>query len=420
MADELEIGQNRRARRAVGLDAVSVVAGRRTRDAGDVDVSWQMDAYRFELPVVAAPSDAVVSPSTAAALGDLGALAVLDASGLWARHEDPEPLLAELAALRPDDADPVAVLARLRELHAAPVRDDLVGRRVEALRDGGRLAAVSLPPRLVRQHVGAVLEAGADLLVVRGRGGVGRARRPPGRRASRWTSSASSPTWTCRSSSAGARRTGRRCTWRRTGAAGVLVGVGQGTSSTADEVVGVRVPMATALADAAAARREHLDETGGRYCHVIADGGMSTTGDVVRALALGADAVMLGAPLARASEAPGGGWHWTAEAVHRHQPARAADVGRAGRVVRGGAARPGARRRRRDRSGAGAAPRARVVRLLGPEGVPEGRAGRGGLTEARGAGPPGAAGQRVRAGTSSTRPKGSATCSTPRTCCTSR
>ena len=330
MTAEVEIGQNRRARRAVGLEAVSVVAGRRTRDAADVDVSWQMDAYRFDLPVVAAPSDAVVSPTTASALGDLGALAVLDGSGLWARHADPEPLLAELAALRPEAADPVAVLGRLRELHAAPVRDNLLAARVKELRDGGRLAAVSLPPRLVRQHVDAVVGAGVDLLVVRG--GVVSAEHVAPEGADepldlkQFVAGLDVPVVV-----------GGCSTYRtalhlaRTGAAGVLVGVGQGTSSTSSQVVGVRVPMATALADAAAARREHLDETGGRYCHVIADGGMATTGDVVRALALGADAVMLGAPLARASESPGAGWHWTAEAVHPTSPrGRRTWVGRAG------------------------------------------------------------------------------------------
>src|SRR5918994_414072 len=207
---EVEIGIGKTARRAYRLDDVSIVPSRRTRDPEDVDVACEIDAYRFEMPILGAPTDSVVSPATAVELGRLGSAGVLHLEGLWTRYEFPV----------------------------------LVG------------GCTSYPAAL---HL------------------------------------------------------------MRTGAAGVLVGAGSGAAAVTREVLGVGAPLATALADARSARMRHLDETG-VYCHVIADGGVTTGGDIAKAVACGADAVMIGTPLAAATEAPGRGWHWGMGAVHESLP----------------------------------------------------------------------------------------------------
>ena len=228
----VEIGRGKSGRRAYSLDEIGIVPSRRTRDPEEVSTAWQIDAYRFELPLVVCPMDSAVSPATAVAIGRLGGLAVLDLEGLWTRYEDPEPVLAQVASL-----DDESATRRLQEIYSEPIKEDLIGRRISEIR-----------------------------------------------------------------------------------AAGVLAGFGGGSGHTTAAVLGVAVPMATAIADVAAARRDYLDESGGRYVHVIADGGMTRSGDIAKALACGADAVMVGSPFARAKQAPGRGYHWGSEAHHPDLP----------------------------------------------------------------------------------------------------
>lgn len=311
MAD-IEVGQGKTGRRAYGFDEVAIVPSRRTRDPEDVSTAWQIDAYRFDLPLLASPMDSVVSPQSAITIGQLGGLGVLDLEGVWTRYEEPEPLLAEIAAL--DDAD---ATRRLQQIYAEPVKEHLIGERIQQVREAGITTAAALSPQRTVQFHKAVLEAGVDLFVIRG------------------------TTVSAEHVSGGAESlnlkqfiyeldvpviVGGCATYQaalhlmRTGAAGVLVGFGGGSSHTTRDVLGVTVPMATAVADVAAARRDYLDESGGRYVHVIADGGMTRSGDVARGLACGADAVMVGSPLARAHEAPGRGYHWGSEAHHPELP----------------------------------------------------------------------------------------------------
>jgi len=309
---EVEIGRGKRGRIAYGFDDVAVVPSRRTRDPEEVSIAWQIDAYRFELPLAAAPMDSVVSPATAIAIGRFGGLAVLNLEGLWARYEDPEPLLAEIAELGESKAT-----SRMQEIYAESIKEELIGRRIEQVKDAGLAVAAALSPQRTARYYKAVVDAGVDLFVIRGttvsaEHVSGRAE-PLNLKQFIYELDVPVVVGGCATYQAALHL-------MRTGAAGVLVGFGGGSAHTTRDVLGVTVPMASAVADVAAARRDYLDESGGRYVHVIADGGMTTSGHITKAIACGADAVMVGSPLARAREAPGRGWHWGSEAHHAELP----------------------------------------------------------------------------------------------------
>ncbi len=308
---ELEIGIGKSARRGYGFDEVAIVPSRRTRDPDDVDISWEIDAWRFELPLMASAMDGVVSPGTAAEIGRLGGLGVLNLEGLQTRYDDPDALLEEIAQL-PDDK----ATRRMQELYREPIREELVARRIREVNEAGVVSAASLTPQRVRRYAELVLEAELDVLVVQGT--VVSAEHVSTR-----TEPLNLKEFIARYDIpvivGGCASYSTALHLMRTGAVGVLVGVGPGAACTTRGVLGVGVPQATAIADAAAARMQHLHETG-RYVHVIADGGMRTGGDVAKAVACGADAVMIGSPLARAVEAPGRGYHWGMATFHPQLP----------------------------------------------------------------------------------------------------
>ncbi|BCT76987.1 guanosine monophosphate reductase [Sinomonas cyclohexanicum] len=316
MTYEIEIGRGKRGRRAYSLDDIAIVPIRRTRDPEDVSVSWQIDAYRFDMPVIAAPMDSVMSPSAAITLGRLGGLGVLDLEGLWTRYEDPEPVLEEIAALAGEPTSS-AVTRRLQELYAAPVEPELISARLAEIRASGVTVAGALTPSGTLTHYKTVLAAGVDLFVIRGTTvsaeHVSKNQEPLNLK--KFIYELDVPVIV-----GGAAGYTPALHLMRTGAAGVLVGFGGGATTTTRRALGIHSPLASAISDVAAARRDYMDESGGRYVHVIADGGMGTSGDIVKAIAMGADAVMLGSALARAEEAPGRGWHWGAEAHHGDTP----------------------------------------------------------------------------------------------------
>jgi IMP dehydrogenase len=310
---EVEIGRGKKARRAYGFDDIAIVPSRRTRDPDDVDITWKLGDYRFELPLMASAMDGVVSPQTAGTIGRLGGLAVLNLEGIWSRYEDADEQLERIATL------PKEIATReMQEIYRTPLQPELMAQRIREIKDQGVVAAASLTPQRVREYYELALEAGLDVLVIQGTvvsaEHVSQDESRPPLNLKEFIGEVPVPIVVggCASYHTGLHL-------MRTGAAGVLVGVGPGAACTTRGVLGVGVPQATAIADVAAARSQHMLETG-EYCQVIADGGMRTGGDVAKAIACGADAVMIGSPLARAYEAPGHGFHWGMATFHPSLP----------------------------------------------------------------------------------------------------
>jgi IMP dehydrogenase len=312
--DTVEIGLSRFARRGYDLDEVSIVPSRRTRDVDDVSTAWQIDAFRFDIPLVTSPSDAVVSPATANAVGAAGGLGVLNGEGLWTRYEDPEPVYRKLKEAASAGAPPVSLL---QQVYAEPVKPELITARIKEMQAAGGTTAVRVSPQHTEWLAPAALGAGVDLLVIQGT--IVSAEHVTSQgdalNLKQFIADLDVPVIV-----GGAANYTTALHLMRTGAAGVIVGVGADSYSTGDAVMGIRVPLASAIADAAAARRDYLDETGGRYVHVIANGRIESSGAIARALACGADAVQLGEPLRTAAEAPAGGIWWDSVAAHPHLP----------------------------------------------------------------------------------------------------
>jgi len=308
---EVEIGRGKKARLTYGFDDIAIVPSRRTRDPDDIDISWKIGDYRFELPMLASAMDGVVSPATAGAIGRLGGLAVLNLEGIFTRYDDAEEQLDRIAGLPKDLAT-----REMQDIYTEPVKQELIAQRIREIKAEGVVCAASLTPQRVSRYYEIALDAGLDILVIQGTVVSGE-----------HVSTTSTPlnlkefipqldvpviVGGCASYHTGLHL-------MRTGAAGVLVGVGPGAACTTRGVLGIGVPQATAIADVAGARSTHMLETG-EYVQVIADGGMRTGGDVAKAIACGADAVMIGSPLARAVEAPGRGFHWGMATFHPSLP----------------------------------------------------------------------------------------------------
>ena len=308
-----DIGRSKRASRAYSLDDISIVPSRRTRGIDQVNLAWKIDALSFEFPIIAAPMDSVMSPATAIEFGRLGGLGVLNLEGLWTRYEDPKPLFDELAGI----TDVTEATRRMQQIYTEPIKAELIKARMVQIHDAGVPVAGSLSPQNTKEFAAVVEASGVDFFVIRG-------------------TTVSAEHVSDQAEPLNLKQfiyemevpvlVGGCATYQmalhlmRSGAAGVLVGFGGSAAHTTRHVLGIEVPMASAIADVAEARRDYMDESGGRYVHVIADGSVGRSGDIAKAIACGADAVMVGTPLARAKEAPGQGWHWGSEAWHETLP----------------------------------------------------------------------------------------------------
>src|SRR5918998_2773041 len=308
---EVEIGRGKKGRRAYGFDDIAIVPSRRTRDPDDVDITSMIGPYRLELPLLASAMDGVVSPETAGILGKLGGLGVLNLEGIWTRYEDADEQLERIAQQPKELAT-----AEMQRIYAEPIKEELIGQRIREIKEHGVVAAASLTPQRVRQYYETALDAGLDILVIQGTvvsaEHVSTSVEPLNLKEFIREVEAPVVVGGCASYHTGLHL-------MRTGAVGVLVGVGPGAACTTRGVLGIGVPQATAIADVQAPPSQHMLETG-EYCNVIADGGMRNGGDVSKAIACGADAVMIGSPLARAYEAPGRGFHWGMATFHPSLP----------------------------------------------------------------------------------------------------
>lgn len=309
---EVEVGKGRFARVTYGFDEIAIVPSRRTRDADDIDISWKLtEDLTFSVPMMASAMDSVVSPELAVEMGKLGGLAVLNLEGLWTRYENPEPIYKKIASFKKEEAT-----EGIQKIYSEEIKPELITKRIKEIKESGVITAASLTPQRVEKYYQYALDGGLDLLVIQGTvvsaEHVSRTTEPLN--LYEFIGNLEIPVIV-----------GGCCSYStalhlmRTGAVGVLVGVGPGAACTTRKVLGIGVPQATAIADASAARSRYLEETG-RYVHVIADGGMVYGGDVAKAIACGADAVMMGSPIARSKEAPGRGYHWGMATFHPELP----------------------------------------------------------------------------------------------------
>lgn len=299
---DIQIGRGKTARRAYGIDEIALVPGNRTLDPSLADTRWRIGGIEREIPIIASAMDGVVDVRMAVLLSQLGALGVLNLEGIQTRYENPELILDRIASVGKEE-----FVALMQELYAEPVKEELIERRIQEIKQQGGIAAVSATPAGAAKYGAAVAKAGADLFFVQATV-VSTAHLSPESVTpldlAQFCQEMPIPVIL-----------GNCVTYdvtlnlMKAGAAGVLVGIGPGAACTSRGVLGVGIPQASAVADCAAARDDYFDETG-NYVPVIADGGLITGGDICKSLACGADGVMIGSPFARAKEAPGRGYHW--------------------------------------------------------------------------------------------------------------
>ncbi len=299
---DIQLGRGKTARRAYGIDEIALIPGVRTLDPSLADTRWEIGSMERQIPIIASAMDGVVDVKMAILLSELGAMGVLNLEGIQTRYADPEPILDRIVAVGKSE-----FVGLMQELYAEPIKPSLIAQRIGEIKEGGGIAAVSLTPAGTIKYGEIVGNSGADLLFIQATV-VSTAHLSPESFTpldlAQFCQDISIPVVM-----------GNCVTYEvalnlmKAGAAGVLVGIGPGAACTSRGVLGVGVPQATAVADCAAAREDYQRETG-KYVPVIADGGIITGGDICKCIACGADAVMIGSPIARAEEAPGGDYHW--------------------------------------------------------------------------------------------------------------
>jgi len=298
---ETELGRAKKSRRAYGFDEISLAPSIITINPDDADVSVNIGGVKFQIPIIASAMDGVVSPKTAILMSKLGGLGVLNLQGVWTRYEDTDKILQQIASVSKDE-----YVSLMQKLYQEPIKKELIKKRIKEIKDGGGITAVSSIPQDAIEFGPIARDAGVDIFVVQSTV-----------LSTKHKSSTSEPldlNKFCAEMNIPI-MVGNCVTYEvaltlmGTGVAGVLVGIGPGAACTSRGVLGVGVPMATSIADCAAARDAYFKENN-VYVTIIADGGMAVGGDICKAIACGADAVMIGSPIAKASEAPGRGFHW--------------------------------------------------------------------------------------------------------------
>lgn len=301
----------KKLRHVYGFDDVALVPGDVTVNPDQTDISFSIGQHTFAIPVLASAMDAVADPAFAVALHKLGGLAVLNLEGVQTRYDDPGEALARIIQAPAERAT-----SMLQKIYAVPIKENLIGDRIRQIKAGGAVCAVAVTPTNTKRYAPLLVEAGADILVVQSTVTTARhiSKSYRGLIFSELVETVPLPiiVGNCVS-----HRTAYEL--METGIHGILVGVGPGAACTSREVLGVGVPQVTATMDCAAARDDYLKATG-RYVAIITDGGMRTGGDITKAIASGADAVMLGSTFAHVREAPGQGFSWGMATFHSALP----------------------------------------------------------------------------------------------------
>jgi len=299
--ETITLGGNKKARRVYGFDEVALVPSALSVDPRDVDTSWTLDRHKFAIPIVASAMDAAVNPQMAVEMTRLGGFAVLNGEGLQTRYDDAEAILQEIAETPSEH-----IIEKMQKLYTAPVRDDLIAKRIQEIKAGGGIAAISAIPPTAPRIAAAAVEAGADIFVVASQVATARHYSTHSETVDLAKFCRDSPVpvivGNCVSFQAATEL-------MEAGASALLIGVGPGAICTTRSVLGVGVPQITAVADCAAARDAFFERTG-KYVPILADGGIKNGGDFAKAIAAGADAVMLGSSIAASSEAPAPGYSW--------------------------------------------------------------------------------------------------------------
>jgi IMP dehydrogenase len=305
------VGRGRKARAAYGFDDIALVPGALTVNPNEVDISWELCGRRFEIPIIAAAMDGVVGPRLAIEMGRLGGLAVLNLEGIFSRYENPDDVLERIVSASPEQATKI-----IQSIYQEPIKEELIHRRIQEIKKGGSPAVVSSIPQRAERFGQIAQEAGADIFVVQSTVTTAR------HLATEYTpvDLRKLKTHLAIPLIIGNVVTYEACLeLMEVGADALLIGVGPGAACTSREVLGLGVPQVTATADSAAARDFYYKQTG-RYVPIITDGGMTTGGDVCKAFAAGADTVMIGSAFARATQAPGRGYHWGMATPHQNLP----------------------------------------------------------------------------------------------------
>ncbi len=298
----IQLGLNKHVRRAYGIDEIALVPGERTLDYELTNPSWVIGDFEREVPIIASAMDSVVDVNTAVALSSMGALGVLNMEGIQTRYENPKNVLDQISSVGKSEFVPL-----MQKIYSEPIKKDLIKKRVNEIKEKGGIAALSGTPQAAIKFKDSLIESGLDLFFLQGTVVSTQHLGTDGQESLDIEDLCSSLKLPVIAGNCVTYEVAKRL--MKAGVSGLMIGIGPGAACTSRGVLGIGVPQATAISDCSSARDDFFQESG-KYVPIIGDGGIVTGGDICKCIACGADAVMIGSPIARASTAPGRGFHW--------------------------------------------------------------------------------------------------------------